>query len=149
MAPPVAARLEGSAVDASLLREGARWWEGKVDLLVVEGVGGLLCPLTEEETVADLAIDLGYRLIVVASLELGTINHTLLTVEVAEMRGLEVAGIVMNQSKPDQGGQSALSNAAEIAARCRCPVLTTVKFNQRNRKPTGIDWWSIAGEGRD
>jgi len=147
LAPPVAARLENTTVNASLLREGARWWEGKVDFLVTEGVGGLLCPLTETETIADLARDLGYPLIIVASLELGTINHTLLTIEVAKTRGLEVAGIIMNQSKPDQTGPNAGSNPTEIAARCGCPVLGTVGYDQHKRKPTGIDWLSIAGEG--
>src|SRR5690606_6781856 len=68
LAPPVAARREGRRVDADLLRQGARWWQGRVDLLLVEGVGGLLCPLPDDETVADLAGDLGWPLIIVAHL---------------------------------------------------------------------------------
>src|SRR5262249_17926499 len=54
VAPPIAARLEGGEVDGRLLRNGADWWREQVDLLVVEGAGGLLSPLTETETVADL-----------------------------------------------------------------------------------------------
>ena len=57
-------------------------------LLLVEGVGGLLCPLTETETVADLAAALELPLVVVARRSLGTLNHTLLTIEVAQHRCL-------------------------------------------------------------
>jgi dethiobiotin synthetase len=63
--------------------------------LICEGVGGLLVPLTESYSVRDLAVDLQLPLIVVARTGLGTINHTLLTVEAARAAGLHVAGIVM------------------------------------------------------
>ena len=55
LAPPVAAERQRQSVDGQLLRDGAFWWNGRVDVLLVEGVGGLLCPLTATETVADLA----------------------------------------------------------------------------------------------
>ena len=55
LAPPVAARKEGVALSLAEMRSGAEWWQGRVDVLLVEGVGGLLCPLTEDETIADLA----------------------------------------------------------------------------------------------
>lgn len=141
LAPPVAARLEGRAVDANLLREGAAWWSGHVDVLVVEGAGGLLSPLTERESVADLARDLGFPLIVVARTGLGTINHTLLTLEAAKTRGLAIAGIVMNDSEPrdrfkisdfklqtsdmnsDRHDPSPDTNPEEIARRGNAPIL--------------------------
>jgi dethiobiotin synthetase len=63
--------------------------------LVCEGVGGLLVPLTPDYSVRDLAVELALPLIVVARTGLGTINHTLLTVEAARAAGLHVAGIVM------------------------------------------------------
>ena len=63
--------------------------------LVCEGVGGLLVPLTPDYSVRDLAVDLALPLIVVARTGLGTINHTLLTVEAARAAGLHVAGIVL------------------------------------------------------
>lgn len=63
--------------------------------LICEGVGGLLVPLTPDYSVRDLAADLALPLVVVARTGLGTINHTLLTVEAARAAGLHVAGIVM------------------------------------------------------
>src|SRR5579872_7123263 len=97
LAPPVAARLEGRQVDAALLRSGIDWWRGKADFVVVEGAGGLLSPLSDRDLVADVARDLGLPLVIVGRLSLGTINHTLLTVEAARARGLAIAGIVLNQ----------------------------------------------------
>ena len=149
LAPPVAARLEGKAVDSTLLRSGAAWWNDKVEFLLIEGVGGLLCPLTDEESVADLAKDLGFPLLIIASLGLGTINHTLLTVEVAQNRGLAVAGIVLNAAFAEGADQAVETNPQEIAARCNAPVLGTVLHNQtagllRDGNQIKIDWKVIA-----
>ena len=149
LCPPAAARSEGRRVDAALLRSGARWWNERVRMLLVEGVGGLLCPLTETETVADLACDLGYPLIVVARLGLGTINHTLLTLEAAARRGLCVAGIVLNEAGSDATDRSTDSNPHQIAARTDVPVLGVVTHNQpvgllRDGGRIRIDWASLA-----
>ncbi|MCA9024250.1 MAG: dethiobiotin synthase [Planctomycetaceae bacterium] len=132
LAPPAAARHENRNVDPSLLRTGAQWWSDRVDFLCVEGVGGLLCPLTETETVADLAGDLGFPLLIVCPLILGTINHTLLTIEVAEARNLSIAGLVLNHIRPvtDEVSESTI---AEIVSRTTVPILATMPFNERDR----------------
>lgn len=154
LAPPVAARREGRTVDGELLRSGAAWWEGRVELLLVEGVGGLLCPLTETENVADLAGDLGYPLIVVARRGLGTINHTLLTVEAARRRGLAVAGILFNEVDPPRGSPAEETNPAEVAARCEVPVLGVVPHGGtagllQDGRPIRMDWTSLGGRRPD
>ena len=93
--PPVsphhAAELAGDLIEPAQLVERARVHE----LLVCEGVGGLLVPITPGYLVRDLAIDLELPVVVVARTGLGTINHTLLTVEAARAAGLSVAGVVM------------------------------------------------------
>ena len=152
VAPPVAARLEGTRVDAQLLREGANWWRGRVDVLLVEGVGGLLCPLTDDETVADLAGDLGLPLLIVARQALGTINHTLLTIEVARSRGLRMAGVVLNEVEPAASDASAATNADEIESRGQVPVLTVVRHGDPaglllNRHGHTMDWQALCGAG--
>jgi dethiobiotin synthetase len=130
LAPPVAARCEGREVDAALLRAGADWWRERVDLLMVEGAGGLLSPLTDSESVADLARDLGFPLLIIARLGLGTINHTLLTVEAAQRRGLPVAGIIMNQAaNPEATDESTASNRDELARRTNVPILAVLPFD--------------------
>jgi dethiobiotin synthetase len=123
VAPPVAARLEGRQVSHDLLESGLAFWRGHVDFLLIEGVGGLLAPLTEESSVADFARRVGYPLVIVARVGLGTINHTLLTVEAALARGLRVAGVVLNQAEPNESGPAAETNPAELARRCPAPVL--------------------------
>jgi dethiobiotin synthetase len=94
--PHLAAAMAGEEIDPERLRQAARAAADGADALVCEGVGGLLVPLSPTYLVRDLATDLGYRLVVVASPGLGTINHTLLTVEAARAAGLHVAAIVFN-----------------------------------------------------
>lgn len=113
LAPNVAARQEGRVVDDALLREGARRWKDRCDLLLVEGAGGLLCPLSDRSTVRDLAVDLEASLFVVAANRLGVVNHTLLTLEVAAAAGLPVRAVVLNEMKEcEAGDQSPPLNAA-------------------------------------
>jgi dethiobiotin synthetase len=94
-APPVsphyAAELAGVTVEPPRLLEAAR----RHELVVAEGVGGLMVPLTPGYLVRDLAVDLGLPLLVAARTGLGTINHTLLTLEAAHAAGLTVAAVVM------------------------------------------------------
>jgi dethiobiotin synthetase len=148
LAPNVAARREGATIDFDRLCAGPRWWQGRVEILLVEGVGGLLCPLTDQQTIADFAQVLGYPLLVVARLGLGTINHTLLTVEAARNRGLEVAGIVLNEAEPLASLEGTEENPVEIERRAQVPVLGILRHGQSS--PTRadgaavlIDWASL------
>lgn len=97
LAPPAAAAVEGRTVDRQQMIEGGRWWMPRCDVLIVEGAGGLMSPLADECFNADVAAALGARLIIVAANRLGTVNHTLQTLLVAERYGLPVAGVVLNQ----------------------------------------------------
>ena len=87
-APPVAARLEGRTLALGELSAAVERRKEQAEAVLVEGVGGLLCPLTETETVADLVARWTSGVVVVARRGLGTLNHTLLTLEVAQRRGL-------------------------------------------------------------
>lgn len=129
LAPPVAARQAGRSVDAELLLSGARWWESQVDSLLVEGAGGLLSPLTETESNADLAVALGYPVLVIARLGLGTINHTLLTVEAAQRRGLQIKGVILNAAQPAGPDESVNTNPEELARRCPAPFLGVLPYS--------------------
>jgi len=131
LAPPVAARIERVALDFEAMKTAADWWLGRVDVLLIEGVGGLLCPLTEDKTIADLAVALGYPLLVVARAGLGTINHTLLTVEAARHRGLQVAGVVLNEAEPLEESPGTGENGIEIARRANVPVLGVVRYGSQ------------------
>ena len=95
VSPHLAARLAGRPLDPAALRAAFAERAAGGDTVVVEGVGGLLVPLTLDYLVRDLARDLALPLVVVARPGLGTINHTLLTLEVARAAGLAVAGVVV------------------------------------------------------
>jgi dethiobiotin synthetase len=97
VAPPIAAAMEGREVDEALLVTGANWWLGRCDLLIVEGAGGALSPISSQLTVLDLAVQFGYPLLLIAADRLGAVNHTLLTLEAAQKRGLRVEAIVLNR----------------------------------------------------
>ncbi len=95
LSPHFAAELAGETIEPARLLAAARAAAAGADVLVAEGVGGLLVPITPGYMVRDLARDLSLPVVVAARTGLGTINHTLLTVEAARAVGLEVAGIVM------------------------------------------------------
>jgi dethiobiotin synthetase len=95
VSPHLGAELAGERIEPSLLVRAARAAAAGADHLVCEGVGGLMVPLTLGYLVRDFARELGFPLVIAASPGLGTINHTLLTVEAARAVGLEVALVVL------------------------------------------------------
>ena len=159
LAPPVAARRLGhplmpgdlyAAVGACLSD-----WQNALgaEVMVVEGVGGLLCPLAEGITVADLAVRLDYPLVVVARRGLGTLNHTLLTVEAALSRSLRVAGVVLNGSEPTADPVAEATNPAELSRRLGLiPILADLPHGIGEEAAAvamnGLDWYNLASEPR-
>lgn len=97
-APNIAAAHEGTRVDLARVRRAWRKLSARHDPMIVEGAGGLLVPLTDDFVMADLARELRLPLLVVARAALGTINHTLLTLEVAVARGLDVKGVIVSHA---------------------------------------------------
>ena len=121
--PHLAAALAGEEIDPGRLKRAAAAAAEGADAIVCEGVGGLLVPLSPTYLVRDLAADLPYPLVIVAGPGLGTINHTLLTLESARAAGLEVAAIVLTPW-PEQPTEIESSNRETIAALGAAPVLT-------------------------
>jgi dethiobiotin synthetase len=113
VSPHLAARLARVSVEPSRLIESAARASVGADALIVEGVGGLVVPLTDGYLVRDFAADLRLPIVVVARPGLGTINHTLLTLDAARAAGLDVAGVVLT-NWPDEPGEMELSNFATI-----------------------------------
>ena len=94
--PLLAAGLEGRTVNLKRIAASVETCAKRHEIVIVEGVGGLLVPLTEETLAADFVAQQGWPLILVASGRLGAINHSLLSIEAAKMRGIPLVGIVMN-----------------------------------------------------
>jgi dethiobiotin synthetase len=138
LAPTVAARRAGIKIDLDLVWRAFDEIVAAHDVVVVEGIGGLLCPILDREfRVADLAARMGLSLVIVARPNLGTINHTLLTVEAARSRNLKMAGIIINGLDADQAGVAEETNPAEIASETGLPILTVVPWDSETnpRKP--------------
>lgn len=115
-APSVAAAWEGRSVDLERIRAAYAKLASRHDRLLVEGAGGLLVPIARGYSMADLARELGLPLLVVTRAALGTVNHTLLTLEVAAHRGLALAGVVISHgprttSSADEKNLDALREA--------------------------------------
>jgi dethiobiotin synthetase len=123
MSPHLAAGLAGVEIDPERVMRAARAAADDAEAIVVEGVGGLLVPLTPSWTVRAFAVELGYPLVVVSPPGLGAINHALLTVESARSVGLKVAAIVINPW-PEDPTPIETDNRETIAALSNVPVLT-------------------------
>jgi dethiobiotin synthetase len=123
VSPHLAAALAGAALEPAALRAAFTARTADADVVIAEGVGGLLVPLTPDYLVRDLARDLGLPLVIAARPGLGTINHTLLTVTAARAAGLRVAGVVLT---PWPAAPSALEedNRATIARLGEVEVVT-------------------------
>jgi dethiobiotin synthetase len=113
VSPHLAAQLAGTTLDLDALVRAARGAAQGADVLVAEGVGGLLVPFGDF-TVRDLAVALGLPLVIAARPGLGTINHSLLTVEVARGAGLDVRAVVLTPW-PAQPSVMQRSNRATIS----------------------------------
>jgi len=100
LAPWTAALRARRSIALRAVLEAFAALRARHDVLIVEGIGGLLVPLTARVTVADLARQLGLPLLLVARPGLGTLNHTLLSLDCARGRSLLVAGIVINHAEP-------------------------------------------------
>ena len=145
-APPIAARAAGLTLNLADLVRAVERRRQPGALLIVEGVGGLLCPLTQDHTVADLAARLGMPLIIVARRSLGTLNHTLLTLEAARARQLSVAGVVISETTP-LSGIAEETNPDELR-RLGVPVLALLPFAGTGAPSpqalSEVDWLRLA-----
>ena len=94
--PYQAARIEGKELDPEKLLERFRALQSKHSMMLVEGIGGLLVPITKRYNVTDLALQMNLPLIIVSRIQIGTLNHTLLTINAARQHGLKVAGVILN-----------------------------------------------------
>jgi dethiobiotin synthetase len=136
VSPHLAAELAGTTLEPAALVAAARALRG--DVLVAEGVGGLLVPLTLGYTVRDLALDLGLPVVIAARPGLGTINHSLLTVESARAAGLDVRAVVLTPW-PEAPSAMHRSNVEAIARLGAVDVATLA--------PVGVEVDQLARAG--
>ncbi len=122
LAPAVAARRAERPVDLEKVNEVIQNMKNRYEHIVLEGAGGLIVPLTANLTIADYVEEHCHPLVVVARPSLGTLNHTALTVECAEHRGIPVKGIVIS-GYPDDPDVATKTNPDELETLTGQPVL--------------------------
>ena len=128
VSPHLAAGLAGEAIEPERLRDASAAAGAGADLLVAEGVGGFLVPLRTDYLVRDLAVELGLPVVIAASPGLGTINHSLLTIEAVRAAGLD-ARLVVLTPWPGEPADLERSNRATIAELGRVPVATLPRLD--------------------
>jgi 8-amino-7-oxononanoate synthase/dethiobiotin synthase len=125
LAPAVCARMAGTTIDLERILEAWHRLRRMTDVVVVEGAGGLLVPINETETMADVAAALQVPVLVVALPGLGTLNHTALTVEAARARGLVILGVALSRF-PHEPDAAEATNPAELERLCGVEIVGVV-----------------------
>ena len=121
IAPHIAAEHKGVRIEIPRIRAAFEALAAEADVVVVEGVGGLLVPLSAQQDAADLAVALDLPLILVVGMRLGCINHALLTAEAMAARGLKLAGWVANRLDPAMAAYD--ENLTALSKRLPAPLL--------------------------
>ena len=127
IAPHIAAEKVGVEIKISVIRQAFDELKSLADIVIVEGAGGFLVPLSGEQTMADLAVALNIPIILVVGMRLGCINHSLLTVEAITARKLTLHGWVANQIEPNM--PALVENEATLEARIQAPKLFSLAYS--------------------
>ncbi len=126
IAPHIAAGQEGVEIESELIQNAYEQLTKLADVVIVEGAGGFLIPINQDQTLADLALALDIPIILVVGMRLGCINHALLTVEAIVTRGLKFAGWVANEVQPDM--PKFQENLQSLKQRISAPCLSVVRY---------------------
>jgi dethiobiotin synthetase len=144
LSPYAAAQIERISIRFEKIRRAYHRLLEEHQALLVEGAGGLLVPITRKMTMADLALRLDLPLLIVARTGLGTLNHTLLTVEVAKRRGVRVAGVIFNHLV-QRRGLAEKTNPSVIKDFLSVPILGEIPYapflKGENRAKEKIGKW--------
>ena len=144
IAPWAAALRERRRIDLAELAGTFEELSGRHEFVIVEGAGGLLVPVSPEETMADLAARLKLPLLIIARAGLGTQNHTLLTLSCARARELPVSGVVLNHAVAPKrtrlDGVIVRSNVETLARLAGTVVAGPLPFDRRVAREDGARW---------
>lgn len=129
LAPFSATHFGKKKINLSKIFESFEKIQASSDFVIVEGMGGLHVPVTDRWMVADLALQMNLPLIIVTRLGLGTLNHTLLTVDYARTKKISIAGIVVNTTSRRKD-LSTQTNVQALSRLTRLPVLGPIPYLQ-------------------
>ena len=126
LAPAIAAERARQPLDWEAINRSIKIMSRDSDVMIVEGIGGVLVPMDETHTFLDAAADMKSPAVVVARAALGTINHTLLTLAALRSRNIPVAGVVINRYPTDTPGLAEETNPRAIEKWGKTPILAIV-----------------------
>ncbi|MGY8848417.1 MAG: dethiobiotin synthase [Burkholderiales bacterium] len=128
ISPHLAAKEAGIEIDIEVIRLACRNLQKISDVVVVEGVGGIMVPLNDRNDVADMAYALDLPVILVVGMRLGCLNHALITAKIIQASGLKLAGWVANQIDPQMNSFD--ENLHTLKERLNCPLLGVLPFER-------------------
>ncbi|MFT4579403.1 MAG: dethiobiotin synthetase [Nitrospinales bacterium] len=128
--PYQASQIAGTPIQASTILEQLKILQSRHNMMLVEGIGGLLVPITARYNVADLAREIGLPLIIISRIRLGTLNHTLLTINAARQYGLEIKGIILNKLESGDLDEVEKQQGKLIEELSGTPILGTCPYIQ-------------------
>ena len=148
LAPLVASSVEGKKIDMNLIWERFKRLKIDNDVLLVEGIGGIMVPISETGKkifyVLDMILKMRLPVIIVARPNLGTINHTLMTIRLLQDKNIRIAGIIFNHTSPIKKDLSIETNPEIIERLSGVRSLGIMGYN-KNRKKRRIIWLKKTG----
>jgi dethiobiotin synthetase len=130
-APSVAAQIERKTIDPERILKSFRTLSQRHRFMIVEGAGGIMVPLAKGYLFLDLAEAMGLPVVIVSRPGLGTINHTLLTIEALRSRGIMIAGVVINDGQGGRMGLAEATSPAVIQDLSGVPIIGTIPYRYR------------------
>ena len=127
VAPQIAANYEAVDIDIAVIQQAFHIVQKAVDIVIVEGVGGFVVPLTSQTDTSDLAVALNLPVVMVVGLRLGCLNHALLTAEAIRARRLPLVGWVANMIDPQM--DDITENIEVLRRRLACPLIGILPYN--------------------
>lgn len=128
LAPMVAAEMDGVEIDITPVWKAYEYFKKRYEAIVVEGVGGIMVPIKKDYLVVDLIKELELPVLIVSRPGLGTINHTLLTINELLRRDISIRGIIFNFSAPPEGSLAEETNPSIISRLTDVPVIGIVPY---------------------
>ncbi|OPJ65615.1 dethiobiotin synthase [Clostridium chromiireducens] len=133
VSPHLAAQIEGNPVEMKKVVEDFNNASSKYDYLVMEGSGGIVCPIRYDHKkimLEDIIKELGLSTLIIADAGIGTINHVAITVEYLKIRNISIKGIILNNY--NENNMLHKDNKKMIEAITKIPVIATVKENEKD-----------------
>ena len=151
LAPWTASRRSGRPIRFEPILAAAKQLRARHEVLIVEGVGGWLVPLTARRTVGDLAGRLQLPVVLVARAGLGTLNHTLLSLEAIRRSGLSVLGVILNHAQRPRSSMARLAASTNVGLLRRLtsvPVVGPLAYRPASSRFRQLSGWLEQGTGR-